>query len=67
MAIRSKIIGGRVAVVTDHLIKRFTLLKKIEYFIEESVYYRAHSESMHSEKKVTLLKKENEIGKILVK
>lgn len=27
------------------ILKRFTLLKKLDYFIEESIYYRTHSES----------------------
>lgn len=27
------------------LLKRFTLLKKLEYFIDESVYCRTHSDS----------------------
>lgn len=54
-------------VMSDHLIKRFTLLKKIDYFIEESVYYRTHSESIQLGNKIILLKKQNETGKILVK
>ncbi len=29
---------------TSIILKRFTLLKKIDYFIEESIYYRTHSE-----------------------
>lgn len=32
---------------TDNiLLKRFTIAKKLEYFIEESIYYRTHSDSM---------------------
>jgi hypothetical protein len=27
------------------LLKRFTLIKKMEYLIDESVYYRTHSDS----------------------
>jgi len=27
------------------ILKRFTLLKQLDYFIEESIYYRTHSES----------------------
>jgi len=30
----------------ERLLKRFTAIKKIEYFIEESVYYRTHSEDI---------------------
>ncbi len=36
----------------ERLLKRFTAIKKIEYFIEESVYYRTHSEDISSKKKV---------------
>lgn len=28
--------------IDDRLLKRFTAIKNIEYYIEESVYYRTH-------------------------
>jgi hypothetical protein len=37
------------------ILKRFTLLKKLDYFIEESIYYRTHSESFFYPKN-TLIK-----------
>jgi hypothetical protein len=30
----------------ERLLKRFTAIKKMNYFIEESVYYRTHSEDL---------------------
>lgn len=30
----------------NRLLKRFTAIKSIDYFIEESVYYRTHSEDI---------------------
>jgi hypothetical protein len=32
------------------ILKRFTLLKRLDYFIEESIYYRTHSESFLNKK-----------------
>lgn len=52
--------------MNDHLLKRFTLIKKLDYFIEESVYYRVHSEGLHGSKKSILLNKDKEIGKLLL-
>lgn len=52
--------------MSDILIKRFTLLKKLEYFIEESVYYRTHSDSMTESAKGVILKNNEETGKIKV-
>ena len=53
--------------LSDHLIKRFTLLKKIEYFIEESVYYRTHHDAMHGQEKKILIKSEESSGKVFIK
>lgn len=50
--------------MTDNLLKRFTLLKNMEYFIEESVYYRTHSEELDDTKKQILLHANKETGKI---
>ena len=30
----------------ERLLKRFTAIKRMDYFIEESVYYRTHSEDI---------------------
>ena len=50
--------------VDDRLLKRFTAIKKMEYFIEESVYYRTHSEEMIENNKMILWNSEQESGKI---
>jgi len=56
--------GDRIILMTDNLLKRFTLLKNMEYFIEESVYYRTHSEELDDTKKQILLHANKETGKI---
>lgn len=53
-------------VVSDVLLKRFTLLKRMEYFIEESVYYRTHSDSIVESRKKILLNSGKEIGQIKI-
>ena len=50
--------------IDDRLLKRFTEIKKIEYFIEESVYYRTHSEEMIKDNKMILWNSKQESGKI---
>jgi len=52
--------------VSDVLLKRFTLLKRMEYFIEESVYYRTHSDSIVESRKEILLNSSKEIGQIKI-
>jgi len=52
--------------VSDVLLKRFTLLKRMEYFIEESVYYRTHSDSIVESRKKILLNSSKEIGQIKI-
>jgi len=52
--------------VSDVLLKRFTLLKRMEYFIEESVYYRTHSDSIVEAGKEILLNSSKEIGQIKI-
>lgn len=49
----------------DTLLRRFTLLKKMEYYLEESVYYRTHFGNMPD--KETLIKIEEDTGKITIK
>ena len=50
--------------IDDRLLKRFTAIKKMEYFIEESVYYRTHSEEMIKDNKMILWNSKQESGKI---
>lgn len=38
----------------QRLLKRFTAIKKIDYFIEESVYYRTHSENISTSNKIII-------------
>ncbi len=38
----------------ERLLKRFTAIKKMDYFIEESVYYRTHSEDISDTNKKIL-------------
>lgn len=52
--------------MSNNLLKRFTLLKNMEYFIEESVYYRTHSDELDECKKQIILNKNKEVGKIHV-
>jgi hypothetical protein len=52
--------------IDDRLLKRFTAIKKMEYFIEESVYYRTHSEEMIKDNKMILWNSKQESGKILL-
>lgn len=58
--------GYMTDVVSDVLLKRFTLLKRMEYFIEESVYYRTHSDSIVESRKKILLNSGKEIGQIKI-
>jgi|LakMenE18May11ns_1017448.scaffolds.fasta_scaffold9654189_2 hypothetical protein len=44
------------------LLKRFTLIKNLEYFIDESVYYRTHSDSFLNPR-YSLYKLDEEVGK----
>ena len=48
----------------DRLLKRFTIIKKIDYFIEESVYYRTHSAEMQEDLKKILWNSKEQSGKI---
>lgn len=48
----------------DNLLRRFTLIKNIEYFIEESVYCRSHSDSFSGLLKEILLKNNYQEGKV---
>lgn len=52
--------------VDDRLLKRFTAIKNIEYYIEESVYYRTHFSDLLGLEKKTLWSSENNISKVRV-
>lgn len=52
--------------ISETLLKRFTLLKNLEYFIEESVYYRSHFDEISTATKTVLLSRGAESGKIQV-
>ena len=48
----------------DRLLKRFTILKKLEYYIDESVYYRSNSEDIRPENRKSIWRFGSESGKI---
>lgn len=50
--------------IDDRLLKRFTVLKKIDYYIKESVYYRSFYDDMNDAKKNVLWNVSNDSGKI---
>jgi len=53
---------------TDNiLLKRFTIAKKLDYYIEESIYYRAHSESMNINSRKVLWRIQDLEGKTEIK
>jgi hypothetical protein len=53
---------------TDNiLLKRFTIAKKLDYYIEESIYYRTHSESMNINSRKVLWRIQDLEGKTEIK
>lgn len=48
----------------NRLLKRYTVLKKLEYYINESIYYRSNSEDMRLDKKIELWNFASDSGKI---
>lgn len=48
----------------ERLLKRFTILKNLEYFIQESVYYRTFSEDIVNKRKYVLWTLGSDCGKI---
>ncbi len=53
---------------TDNsLLKRFTILKKLEYYIEESIYYRTHSDSIDINSRKVLWRMQDAEGKTQIK
>lgn len=51
----------------NRLSKRYIALKNIEYYIEESVYYRSFSEDMVLENRKILYNAGNSEGKLEIK
>jgi hypothetical protein len=52
--------------VSNRLLKRFTVLKNLEYYIQESVYYRSFSEDMLPDSRKAMWKYDDDSGKIFV-
>lgn len=52
--------------IDDRLLKRFTAIKKIEYYIEESVYYRTHFSDLIGLEKKTLWNPESSISRVCI-
>lgn len=53
--------------MTDNIIlKRHSLIQHIDYYINESVYYRTHSDQFNNEKQ-NLFELKEEFGKVTVK
>lgn len=50
--------------LNDRLLKRFTILKKLDYYIEESVYYRTNNEDMRPQNRKPIWLFGEESGKI---
>lgn len=48
----------------ERLLKRFTILKNLEYYIQESVYYRTFSEDIADKSKYVLWTLGSDYGKI---
>lgn len=50
--------------IDDRLLKRFTVLKKIDYYIKESVYYRSFYDDMSLGKRNVLWNVSDDSGKM---
>jgi hypothetical protein len=50
--------------MSNRLSKRYIALNYLEYYIEESVYYRSFSEDIHIDKRQVLYTSPNEEGKV---
>jgi len=50
--------------VDDRLLKRFTAIKNIDYYIEESVYYRTHFSELKNCSKTVLWNTQDNQGRI---
>jgi hypothetical protein len=54
-------------IVENRLSKRYIALKKLEYHIEESVYYRSFSEDINLDKRQLVYSFNDENGKVNIK
>lgn len=52
--------------IDDRLLKRFTAIKKIEYYIEESVYYRTHFSDLTGLEKKILWNPESSTSRVRI-
>lgn len=52
--------------IDNRLLKRFTILKRLDYYINESVYYRNFSEDMPKKNKSILWQYDKDSGKMSV-
>lgn len=52
--------------VDDRLLKRFTAIKNIDYYIEESVYYRTHFSDLLGLEKKLLWNAQDKINKVQI-
>lgn len=52
--------------VDNRLLKRFTIIKKLDYYIKESVYYRSFSEEINLNRRFVLWKLEEDSGNIAI-
>lgn len=54
-------------ILENRLSKRYLVLNKIDYYIEESVYYRSFSEDINPNKRKVLYNLEDSEGKLKTK
>jgi hypothetical protein len=52
--------------IDDRLLKRFTVLKNLEYYIQESVYYRSFSDDINISVRKVLWNYSEDSGKISI-
>lgn len=52
--------------IEDRLLKRFTVLKKLEYYIQESVYYRSFFDDMAASDRQPIWNYNTDCGKITI-
>jgi len=52
--------------IDNRLLKRFTVLKNLEYYIQESVYYRSFSDDINPQDRKVLWNYDKDSGKISI-